>query len=230
MPPKRPARKVIVKPEPKLRLHKGRRYALHYLANEALVFPAMDRQLTTLYKPAAALAEKLIKAQYPPADMKVLARHGTAAPKAGWHFLRVRDGVTRYAESMLFVLPWDDNRLAPLLHNHPSGDRAKGHGMRVGTPIVRVDAAKVSDARFAPIVQYDDMKDALQSRKGTTQRALTTVINGARTLEDVAALWPDALRYRAELQGVSPRLGTGRWSGGMPTPIAGLDMDDVVLG
>jgi hypothetical protein len=137
-------------------------------AKEAVQPAAEKRALDAAYLRALPLALAVIEKKYPPRDMRVLQKYGSAAATENFNIQSPEGGVAEFKIS--------DDRDMPLTPTN------KGYGV-----------IYLGDARtYAALMAWAKAKDEFEVERKKRIHAFMTLVNSVSYVEDVTEVWPEA--------------------------------------
>ena len=158
-------------------LRLAHREALKRLRDTVVQCVTEESALKAAYRKAAPLVRKCVEAEYPPKDMKILAKY-EAAEQDDCIKLRLAYGA---AQDVMFDF---DDATGPLV-------------------VKKTYYGKfflADEATTAAVNEWKTAKEQCDKTLTQKKRDYQTLIDAARTLEEVEVLWPEAAQIREAFQ------------------------------
>jgi hypothetical protein len=154
-------------------LHKAHREALKHLRDTVVRCLTEESAVKSAYRKAAPLVRRVVETEYPVKDMKVLLRY-EAAERDDCIKLRMAHGAV---QDVMFNF---DDKNGPLV-------------------VRKTYSGKfflADDATTEAVLSWRTAKEARDKTLSQKKRDYATLIEAARTLEEVEVLWPEAKQIR----------------------------------
>lgn len=155
-------------------LHKAHREALKNLRNTVVKCITEEAAVREAYRKAAPLVRGVVESEYPPRDMKVLAKY-ESAERDDCIKLRMAHGA---AQDVMFN--FDDNTGPMVVKKTYSGKMFLA-----------------DESTTEAVLAWKSAKEAAEKSLRQKRSDYDTLINAARTLEEVEVLWPEASQIRS---------------------------------
>lgn len=154
-------------------LHKAHREALKNLRNTVVKCFTEEAAVREAYRKAAPLVRKVVESEYPPKDMKVLAKYDSAE----------RDDCIK--------LRLSSGSLSDVMFNFDDGT-----GPIVVKKTYSGKMFLADEATSNAVLAWKSAKEICEKTLRQKKDDYRTLIEAARTLEEVEVLWPEAAQIR----------------------------------
>lgn len=154
-------------------LHKAHREALKNLRNTIVKCFTEEAAVREAYRKAAPLVRKVVENEYPPKDMKILAKYESAE----------RDDCIK--------LRLSSGSLSDVMFNFDDGA-----GPMVVKKTYSGKMFLADEATSVAVLAWKSAKETCEKTLQQKRNDYRTLIDAARTLEEVEALWPEASQIR----------------------------------